>query len=322
MRAIHASGSDDPDHVRIVDIDEPDRGPGEVLIDVHTAGVSYPDVLYARGRYQVRPAAPFVLGQEFAGVVREAPTNSPFTRGDRVAAYADRLGAYAEVATAHESSVFRLPEVVSFEDGAALVVNHLTAHFALRHRGRLGAGETILVHGAAGGVGSAAIQLAKAWDARVIAVASDESKAEVARRAGADDVVGTEDFSDAVRGLTRGRGVNLVLDPVGGERFTDSLRCLAPFGRMLVVGFTSGTIPTVRVNRLLLNNTEVIGVGWGYASHIPGFLQRQWQDLLPLLEDGFYRPLISTSLPLDQTSEALTALEERRALGKVVLRVR
>jgi NADPH2:quinone reductase len=202
-------------------------------------------------------------------------------------------------------------------------MNYLTVDFALRRRAQLSAGETVLIHGAAGGIGTAAIQYAKAVDATVIAVVSDDDKAEIARRAGADTVIGTEGFRQAAVEATRGRGVDVIVDPVGGDRFTDSLRSLAPEGRLLVIGFTGGEIPTVKVNRLLLNNISVVGVGWGaYWMARPEYLQEQWQHLVPMLADGHLEPLIGAVHDLDDVRSALESLDERKALGKVLLRLR
>jgi NADPH2:quinone reductase len=282
--------------------------------------VVFPDVLQTQGRYQETPELPFVLGKEFAGVVRSAPEPSGLHPGDRVAAYVSQ-GAFAEVAVVDAGLVLPLPEQMSFAEAACLPLNYLTAHLALIHRGRLAAGETVLVHGAAGGVGTASIQLAKALGARVIGVVSDAKRAEVARAAGADETVGVEGFRDAVAGLTAGAGVDIVVDPVGGDRFTDSLRSLAPEGRLLVVGFTAGSIPTVKVNRLLLNNIAVVGVGWSERFRTSGFVGRQWAELWPHLLSGALSPVVGTILPLERAAEALTLLEQRRAVGKVALTI-
>ncbi len=243
--------------------------------------------------------------------------------GDRVAAF-PFLGGFAEVVEADPAMVFPLPDSVTYEQGAALPMNYLTCHFALRERAGLAVGETVLVHGAAGGIGTAAVQLAAAWDARVIAVVSSQDKVEVARTAGAQEVVLAEGFREAVRGLTSGRGVDVVVDPVGGERFPDSLRSLAPGGRHLVLGFTAGSIPEVKVNRLLLHNISVVGVGWGAWWTGPGepgptYVRRQWDDLVPLLVSGRVDPVIGEVRALDDVAAALSALEERRATGKVLL---
>ena len=322
MRAVQITSLDGPAAVSLADLPEPEAGPGQVLVDVHVAGVSYPEVLQTRGLYQLKPELPFVPGAEVSGVVRTAPEGAHVSVGDRVVAFPG-LGGYAEVVVAPLETVFRLPDEVSFQAGAALPMNYLTVHFALVQRGRLQPGETVLVHGAAGGVGTAAVQLAAALGSRVIAVVSSPEKGEVARAAGASDVVAVEGFRDAVKQLTGGRGVDLVVDPVGGDRFTDSLRSLATEGRLLVIGFTGGEIPTVKVNRLLLNNLSVVGVGWGayWLNDLP-YLQRQWADLLPLLEAGVLDPPIGTVHPLADAALALAELDERRAAGKVLLAVR
>jgi NADPH2:quinone reductase len=198
-------------------------------------------------------------------------------------------------------------------------MNYLTAQFALMVRGRLRAGQRVLVHGAAGGVGTACVQLAAALGAHVVAVVSTDAKAAVAQAAGAHDTVLVAGFRDAVRALG---AVDVVVDPVGGDRFTDSLRCLAPEGRLLVIGFTAGDIPTVKVNRLLLGNIDVVGVGWGgYALGRPGYLAAQWAELQPHLRSGAVDPVISATFPLERAAEALTRIDERRVTGKVVLEV-
>lgn len=319
MRSVQVVRLDGPSEVEVNDVAEPECGPGQVLVDVRAAGVSFPDLLLTRGLYQYRPDPPFGLGSELAGVVRRAPEGSALQPGDRVVAFST-YGAFSDVAAVDADRVFPLPDEVGFAAGACLPMNYLTAHFALAVRGHLRAGQTVLVHGAAGGVGTACVQLAAALGARVIAVVSTEAKGEVARAAGAHEAVGVDGFKDAARALTDGAGVDLVVDPVGGDRFTDSLRSLAPFGRVLVIGFTAGEIPTVKVNRLLLGNIDVTGVAWGgYAMAHPGFMAMQWAELEPHLRSGALDPVISRTLPLERAAEALTAIDERRATGKVVL---
>ncbi len=321
MRAAQVTRLDGPDAVELVDLPEPDGG--GVVLEVAAAGVAFPDVLLTRGQYQMTPDLPFVPGAEVAGRVRSAPAGTGFAEGDRVAAF-PVLGGFAEVVEADPAMVFPLPGSLTYEQGAALPMNYLTCHFALRERAALRAGETVLVHGAAGGVGTAAVQLAAAWGARVLAVVSTQDKATVARAAGAHEVVRADGFRDAVGELTSGRGVDVVVDPVGGDRFTDSLRCLAPGGRHLVIGFTGGSIPEVRVNRLLLNNISVVGVGWGaWWTHPAGpgsaFLRRQWDELVPLMESGAVDPVIGEVRRLDDVVAALAAVDGRRALGKILL---
>ena len=319
MRAARVTRLDGPGAIEVGDVPEP-SGDGRVVVDVVAAGVTFPDTLLTRGQYQIKPPPPFVLGCEVAGVVRAAPEGSGFTAGDRVAAFPG-FGGFAEAVATDPDMVFPLPAGVPFEVGAALPMNYLTVHFGLLRRGGLRAGETVLVHGAAGGVGTAAIQLAKAFGATVVAVVSTEDKAAVARAAGADDAVLADGFLGAVKDRTGGRGVDLVVDPVGGDRFTDSLRALAPEGRLLVVGFTAGEIPTVKVNRLLLNNISVAGVGWGaFWQHRPGYLREQWADLLPLLESGRLDPPLGRTFPLERAAAAVAELDERRATGKIIIK--
>jgi NADPH2:quinone reductase len=323
MRAIQIARLDGPHAAEVVEIDEP-IGEGEVLIDVHAAGVAFPDALQSRGLYQYKPEMPYTPGAEVAGVVRSAPADAHIKAGDRVAALTMLCGAMAEVVALQPDRVFKLPDSVSFEAGAGLLFNDLTMHHALRTRGRLADGETVLVHGAAGGIGTSTLRLAPAWGAaRAIAVVSTEDKIAVAKAAGASDVVLADGFKDAVKELTGGRGVDIVVDPVGGNRFTDSLRSLAPGGRLLVIGFTGGEIPTVKVNRLLLNNVDVVGVGWGaWSLTHPGYLLEQWAELEPLLASGSVSAPEPIVYPLERAAEAIGSLEDRSAKGKVVVKVR
>src|SRR4029079_12960273 len=259
MRAIQIVELSGPESaLRLVDIAEP--GGDGVVIDVRAAGVSFPEGLQTRGASQVKPELPFVPGSEVAGVVKQA--GHGFEVGDRVAAF-PMLGGFAEVAVAPAHFTFRLADALDFAQGAGLILNYHTAYFSLVNRGRLAAGETVLVHGAAGGVGTATLQVAKGLGARTIAVVSSDEKEKVSRDAVAYEVVRSEGaWKDEAKELSGG-GVDMVIDPVGGDRFTDSLRSLGEGGRVVVVGFTGGSIPEVRLNRLLLNNTEVIGAGWG-----------------------------------------------------------
>ena len=323
MRAVRVGTLGGPESLEIVEIDEP-AADGGVVVDVHAAGVAFPDALLTRGLYQYRPELPFTLGAELAGVVRSAPPGAHVKPGDRVLGLTMIGGAMADTAVLDAERVFPLPDSVSFEAGAGLLFNDLTVYFALTVRARLAKGETVLVHGAAGGIGTSTLRLAPALGAsRVIAVVSTEDKADVARAAGATDVVLADGFKDAVAELTGGKGVDIVMDPVGGDRFTDSLRSLAPAGRLLVVGFTGGEIPTVKVNRLLLNNIDVVGVGWGaWTMGHPGALQEQWQGLVALLKSGALAAPQPDVYPLFRAAEAVAALENRTARGKVVVRVR
>ncbi|GAA1741689.1 NADPH:quinone oxidoreductase family protein [Aeromicrobium alkaliterrae] len=314
MRAVQITTLDGPEAVGVAEVEAPDSA-GKVLIEVKAAGVAFPDVLQSRGQYQLRPELPFVPGSEVAGIVVEAPEDSEFAPGDRVAALSF-LGGFAEHVAVDEQFVFPLPEAVSFEKGASVIFNYGTAYFALIERGHLQPGETVLVHGAAGGVGTAAIQVAKAFGSgSVVAVVSTPEKGDVAITAGADSYVLADGFREALT-----EKFDLVVDPVGGDRFTDSLRSLAEDGRLLVIGFTGGSIPEVKVNRLLLNNTTVVGVGWGaYALSRQGHVRMEWDALLPHLVSGALDPVISSTRPLEGVVDALLEIDQRRATGKVLL---
>jgi NADPH:quinone reductase len=321
MRAAWITSLDGPDSVTVRETDEPAADPAAVRIDVAAAGVTFPDVLLTRGAYQYKPDLPFVPGAEVAGVVRAAPAGSGFAPGQRVAAFPS-FGGFAEVVDVDPGRVFPLPDRLSFTEGCALPMNYLTMHLALTHRTRLRPGETVLVHGAAGGIGTAALQLLRAYGARSIAVVSTDEKAAAAKAAGADEIVTAAGFREQVTALTGGAGVDLVIDPVGGDRFTDSLRSLATDGRLLVIGFAGGEIPQVRVNRLLLNNIAVLGVGWGaYVTKHPQYPREQWLELLPLLEAGQLVPPVGMVYPLADARLALAGLEQREIIGRAVLRL-
>jgi NADPH:quinone reductase len=328
MRAVQIVEESGPDTaLRLVELDDPEPShmltPGSgVLVDVHAAGVSFPEVLQTRGQYQMKPPLPFVPGSEVAGIVRSAPEGASVKPGDRVAAFC-ALGGFAETAVAPEFFTFALPDVLDFAQGASLILNYHTAYFSLVMRGRLKEGESVLVHGAAGGVGTAALQVAKGLGARTIALVSSQAKQRVAEQAGADEVVLLGDtWKDEVKERSGG-GVDIVLDPVGGDRFTDSLRSLRENGRVIVVGFTGGSIPEVKVNRLLLGNTEVVGAGWGaYVMARPQINREIGAAIDRLIDDGFVRPIVGERFALEQAADALRCIDERRATGKVVLDVR
>ncbi len=317
MRAVQITTLDGPSAVEVTELPDPTAADGQVLVRVRAAGVSFPEVLQTRGLYQLKPELPFVPGSEVAGEVVTAPEGSGFSPGDRVAGFC-MLGGFAEYAVTQPDMTFHLPDAVSFEQGASVPLNYLTAYFALVERGRIAPGERVLVHGAAGGVGTASIQVAKAFGAgHVIAVTSTAEKGAVAIDAGADEFVLADGFLDAVKASGK---VDLVVDPVGGDRFTDSLRSLREDGRLLVIGFTAGDIPEVKVNRLLLNNLSVVGVGWGaYALARPGHVAQEWAAIAPHLESGALTPPIGATFGLDETAQALATIDERRATGKVLL---
>ncbi|CAB4934065.1 unannotated protein [freshwater metagenome] len=326
MRAIQITELTGPEHLQIVDVPEPEAShaltPGSgVVIDVHAAGVSFPELLQSRGEYQMKPDLPFIPGSEVGGVVRSAPEGSGLQPGDRVAAFC-LLGGFAQVAVAPAFATFRIPDDMSFRQAAGLVLNYHTAYFALVTRGRLAAGETVLVHGAAGGVGTAVLQVARGLGARTIGVVSTDEKERIAREAGADVVLRSDgDWKDAALEASDG-GVDLLIDPVGGDRFLDSLRSLGRGGRLVVVGFTGGSIPEVKVNRLLLRNTEVIGAGWGaWALTDTALFGEIGTAIDDLARQGFIAPIVGPVFDLDDASAALLCLDRREAVGKIVLDV-
>ena len=325
MRAVQISELTGPGALQLVDVPEPEAAhplspDGRVVIvDVEAAGVSFPEVLQSRGEYQLQPELPFIPGSEVAGAVRSAPEGSDLQPGDRVASMC-MIGGFAEVVATPEFLTFRLDDALDVAQGAGLILNYHTAYFSLVTRGSLEPGETVLVHGAAGGVGTATLQVAKGLGARVFAIVSDDAKEEVARRAGADEVFRSDGpWKDEVRAAGR---ADLVVDPVGGDRMVDSLRCLKEEGRLVVVGFTAGSIPEVRVNRLLLNNLSVVGAGWGaYTLSRPALNGEIQGEIDRLIASGHVRPIVGARLPLEQATEALELIDGRRAVGKVVLDV-
>jgi NADPH2:quinone reductase len=324
MQALRIAELTGPDALELVELPDPELShpltPGHgVLIDVRAAAVSFPDVLQSRGLYQFKPELPFVPGAEVAGTVRSAPQGSGLSHGDRVAAFTG-LGGLAEVAVAPAFMTFPLPAQLDFGQGAALILNYHTAYFALKLRGRLRDGERVLVHGAAGGVGTAALQVAKGLGAWTLAIVSSDDKERVAREAGADEVVRSEDPWRERAVELSGGGIDVVFDPVGGDRFLDSLRSLREEGRLVVVGFAGGAIPEVKVNRLLLRNTEIVGAGWGaYAMAKPELSREVAAALDEMIAAGVVRPLVGARFPLERGADAMRLIDERRATGKVVI---
>jgi len=324
VRALLLESETGPTGLRLADLDEPVAADGTVLIEVHAAGVGFVDHLICRGEYQIRPPLPFVPGLEVSGVVRSAPEGSGFRAGMRVAA-GTAFGGWAELVTAPEFLVMPLPDATSFDAGAGFVVNFQTAHLALTRRGRLAEGEAVLVHGAAGGVGTACIQVARALGARtIIGVAHGRERTAVAMAAGADHALDAdEDWVTQVRELTGGRGADVVCDPVGGDATAQSLRCMAPEGRLLVIGFATGAIPSIEANRLLLRHLDVIGVNWGGMLPLDqDFPVRAARDLYRWLEKGYLQPVVGERYRLEDGAQALEDFAARRVTGKPVLVVR
>lgn len=324
MRAwrVHEYGSF-ADKLQLDTVEDPQLESGAIVLKVHTAGLMFADLLNIAGTYQVKLPVPFVPGAEAAGVILEANDDSPLSVGQRVMTF-QPFGAFAERMPAVESLTFAIPEGMSDAQAAAFTVNYQTAYFALKHRGRLQPGETVLVHGGAGGVGTASIQLAKAFGASVIATAGSPEKLEICTQCGADEVVNyrEDDFVNAVQTFTQGKGADVIVDPVGGDVFSRSTKCIAFEGRLVTVGFACGKIPEIRVNRILVKNFEVTGLYWGnYQFHNPSMIHDAQEALCTLFQEGKLDPLIYKEFPFEELPEACAALSERKSHGKVILRV-
>jgi NADPH2:quinone reductase len=317
MRALRLHETNGPESLVVEEIDEPQAADGFVLVDVHAAGIGFVDLLTTRGEYQIKPPLPFTPASECAGTRRDT--------GERVVAMS-MFSSLAEVAPALGFAVFPMPDAMTYEQGVAMLINYQTAHLALVTRGRLAEGESVLVHGAAGGVGTAAIQVAKALGAsQVIAAASTPEKREAAIGAGASDAIDpyADGWTDTLKELTGGRGVDVIVDPVGGDLFNPSLRCLAPFGRMLVVGFAAGAIPEVKVNYLLLKHLDVIGVNWGGMLPLDTqFAHAAHADLVRWFAAGLIDPVLGPVYDLEDGAQAFRDLDSRKVTGKPVIRVR
>lgn len=324
MRAVVCKQLGEPQDLVVEEIPAPPLTDDGVRIRVAAAGINFADTLIIAGRYQVKPQPPFVPGFEVAGEVLE--TGPKVTRcrpGDRVLAIVD-WGGFAEQVVAPEAAVYTLAPSVDVVQAAGFAVAYGTSHLGLSHCARLTAGETLVVHGAAGGVGLTAVEIGKRLGATVIATAGGAEKLKVPAAYGADHLIDyrTEDIRERVKALTGGRGADVVYDPVGGDVFDASLRSTAPAGRILVVGFASGTVPQIPANILLVKNITVIGYAWGpWRTIAPDALDASFGQLLDWLAAGTIRPHVSRTFPLDQAVDALTALRQRKTTGKVVLTV-
>lgn len=327
MRGIVVEALTGPDAAQLAEVAEPQgahpRAEGaRLLVDVHAAGLSFIDPLQTRGLYQNGIPAPYIAGSEFAGIVLEAPAEGRFQVGDRVAGITWQ-GALAERCLAVPEFTIRVPESMPWAQAASLYMNYSTAWYAYE-RARVEAGEFVLIHGAAGGVGTAALDLAATWGARAVAVVSSAQKADLARDLGAEIVIrSSPTWLADVKAATDGRGVHVVLDPVGGDRFTDSLRALRQGGRLVVIGFAGGEIPTVKVNRLLHRNLSVTGITMdNMETEYPGTLRRVALAVEELAAQGRIHPLVGSVWPLEEAGPAMASMAQRSAVGKVVVRVK
>jgi NADPH2:quinone reductase len=322
MKAIVCKAWGPPDSLELQDLPDLVPGPGEVAIDVRAAGVNFPDVLTVQGKYQVKPPLPFTPGNEFAGVVRALGAGvSNVAVGDQVIGFT-QTGAFAQQAVAPAAALMPMPPGIDFDTAAAITLTYGTSHHAVVDRGQLKAGETMLVLGAAGGVGLAAIEIGKALGARVIAAASSAEKLEVCRQHGADVLIDytKEDLREALKAATGGKGPDVIYDPVGGPYSEPALRSIAYRGRHLVIGFAAGDIPKLPWNLMLLKSASVVGVFWGdFARREPQKNLAAMREMLGWMAEGKLKPLVSKRYALAETAQALNDMAERKVTGKVVI---
>lgn len=322
MRALVCKQYGPADDLVIEEWNSPEPGPGQVRVDVRAAGINFPDLLSIAGKYQVRSEPPFIPGIEGAGVVSAVGEGvDRIAVGDRVI-FTTQTGAFASQCVVDATRVMPLPGALGFEEGAGYAITYATSYHAFRQSGPIEPGQNVLVLGAAGGVGTTAVEIAKAMGGRVIAAASSEEKLAFAREFGADETINYSEqpLKETVRALTDGKGADLVYDPVGGDLAKQALGALAWQGRLLVIGFASGDIPAFPANLMLLKEASVIGVYWGdWAARNPRESVRNMMELEALIGEGKLTPRVSASYPLEQFKEAFSALAQRKALGKIVL---
>ncbi len=323
MRAWQVHELGDPWEVlKLEEVEEPEPGPGEVVVEVEAAALNFFDTLLCRGEYQERPELPFTPGGEATGTIIAVGEGVDLEEGLRVIATPFPSGGYAEKVTVPaQGGIFPIPDAMPPEAAAALHVAYQSAYFGLHRRANLSEGETVLVHAGAGGVGSAAIQIARAAGARVISTAGGDEKVEICRKLGAEIAVDYEEenFVDAVKEATEGRGANIIFDPVGGDVFDLSRRCVAFEGRIVIVGFTGGRIAEAPTNHLLVKNYSVIGLHWGlYNKNIPELITETHDALIRLYEEGKIDPLIFETVPFEEVPQKLELLSTRKTYGKLI----
>ena len=314
----------EPEQMTWSEIPRPAPKAGEVLIRVRAAALNFFDALMIQGKYQTKPPLPFTPGSEIAGIIETLGDGvTEFSIGDRVLASCS-TGGYAEYTTAPAPKTFRIPESMSFEEASAMLIIYQTSYFALKTRAAIKSGEWLLVHAAAGGVGSSAVQIGKAWGARVIATAGSADKLDFCLKQGAEHALNYSqpDWVDRVKEITRGHGADVIYDPIGGDIFDLSSKCIASEGRLLVIGFAGGRIPSIAANRILLKNMSVVGCFWGgYLEHHREYLAESQTDLFRMYEMGQIKPVVSQVYSLSDALAALKALTGRKTTGKVVLTV-
>jgi NADPH:quinone reductase len=323
MKAIVARQWCEPRGLVMEEVDRPQPKEGQVVVKVHSAALNFPDILMVAGKYQVKPPLPFTPGFEIAGTIDAiGPGVAGFTPGQRVLAQLS-VGGFADFAVAPAASTQRIPDAMTDDEAAAFPLVYQTSYLALVFRGALRKGETVLVHSAAGGVGLAAVQIARALGAgKIIGTAGSDHKLDVIRQSGADVAINyqTEDFVEVVKRETDGRGADLIYDPVGGEVGQRSTRCIAFEGRLLIIGFTSGAFSNFVSNHILIKNYSIVGVHWGlYQKHDPAKIAQGWQALWELYNAGRLEPVVGQRFPMHNVAEAMEALASRAAVGKIVL---
>lgn len=325
MKAVLCKSYGPPENLVFEEVDDPTPKPGEVLIDVYAAGLNFPDTLQIEGKYQFQPPFPFTPGSEVGGVVAEIGDGVTRVKpSDRVLATVGN-GAMAERAVATEGEVQRIPDSMDMRTASGFGMIYGTSYHALKQRAELQPGETLLVLGASGGVGLAAVEIGKAFGARVIAAASADEKLQAAKDAGADELINYSDgvLKEKVKDLTDQNGADVICDPVGGDMFDQSTRCINWKGRILIVGFASGRIPKYPVNLALLKGCQIVGVFWGaFRGREPEIHEQNTQELFNLYKEGKMKPLVKDCFPLERYVDALNIFIQRKAVGKVVLEVR
>lgn len=325
MKALVCKEFGPPESLVLEDVDDPQPGHGEILVDIHAAGINFPDILVFAGKYQVRTEPPFIPGYEASGVVTDLGAGAHrFAVGDKVIV-TPMGGGFAEKMAVSESHAFPLPEQMTFEQGAGFPITYCTSYHALKDVARIREGETLLVLGAAGGVGTTAVEIGKAMGAHVIAAASTDEKLEFSRSVGADDLINysTSPLKESIRELTGGKGANVIYDPVGGGLAEQALRGTAWQGRYLVVGFAAGEIPKFPANLALLKEASIKGVFWGqWAALNPDLHIENIREMVSLLADGRLRPRITATYALDDYVAAYSDVAGRRITGKTVFRIR
>ena len=324
MKAVLCKANGPAEDLVMEEIAAPELRPGHVIVDVRTSALNFPDVLMVQGKYQSQPPLPFSPGGEFAGVISAVADDvQDWAVGDEVFGGSGH-GCFAEQILVPAAGLRAKPKGMSFAQASGISTTYGTSYYALKQRAQLQPGENLLVLGAAGGVGIAAVELGKAMGARVIAAASSPEKLEVARQAGADELIDYSDgeLKEKVKALTGGKGADVIYDPVGGELFDQCMRCINWYGRVLIIGFVGGDIPRVPTNLILLKSCQVVGVFYGaFSARYPEDARQNFREILDMFEAGKINPLVGREFSFDQYVEALNCLEQRQALGKVVLNV-